>query len=58
MKAPFYIYETANATRRAENLFDLTEQNSSRIRVSVQNFEQNKRFYEQNLSKPTFSVFP
>ena len=39
-----------------------TKQNSSRIMVSEQNFEQNKRFlralpnkpfYEQNLSKPT-----
>ena len=48
MKAPYYIYETANTVRRAENLFEnlfeLIEQKSSRIRVSEQNFEQNKRF--------------
>jgi len=38
-------------TRRAET-FSGNEQTSSRIRVSEQNFEQNKPFYEQNLTKP------
>ena len=46
MKAPFYIYETANTARRAENLFGYRAYRAEfeQTRVSEPNFEQNKRF--------------